>query len=231
MAISVDRVYQTVLALANKEQRGYITPQEFNLFANHAQNSIFEQYFYDLNQFYRIPSNNSVISDPRDITEEKVSVFKEMWGGELVDFPDVEDLHKVESVWAEDKDKRIALAEELSSLEEYYVRNSLKLTKPSVKRPVYILAGGDIFVYPVPYKAQVSYIRTPKNPNWTYAIVNNQALWNPGAEDKQDFELHPSEEKNLVTKILQLAGVAIKDYNMVQVAAQEELKSIQQEKS
>ena len=83
MAISVDRVYQTVLALANKEQRGYITPQEFNLFANHAQNSIFEQYFYDLNQFYRIPSNNSVISDPRDIIEEKVSVFKEMWGGEF----------------------------------------------------------------------------------------------------------------------------------------------------
>ena len=176
MAISVDRVYQTVLALANKEQRGYITPQEFNLFANHAQNSIFEQYFYDLNQFYRIPSNNSVISDPRDIIEEKVSVFKEMWGGEFIDFPDIKDLHKVESVWAEDKDKRTALAEELSSLEEYYVRNSSKLTEPSIKRPVYILAGGSISVYPVPYKAQVSYIRTPKNPNWTYAIVNNQAL-------------------------------------------------------
>ena len=27
--ISVDTVYQRVLALANKEQRGYITPQEF----------------------------------------------------------------------------------------------------------------------------------------------------------------------------------------------------------
>ena len=48
MAISVDRVYQKVLALANKEQRGYITPQEFNLFADHAQMEIFEQYFYDL---------------------------------------------------------------------------------------------------------------------------------------------------------------------------------------
>ena len=31
MPINVDTVYQTVLALANKEQRGYITPQEFNL--------------------------------------------------------------------------------------------------------------------------------------------------------------------------------------------------------
>ena len=33
MAISIDDVYQKVLAIANKEQRGYITPQEFNLFA------------------------------------------------------------------------------------------------------------------------------------------------------------------------------------------------------
>jgi hypothetical protein len=31
--INIDSVYQTVQALANKEQRGYITPQEFNLFA------------------------------------------------------------------------------------------------------------------------------------------------------------------------------------------------------
>ena len=50
MAVTIDTVYQRVLALANKEQRGYITPQEFNLLANQAQISIFEQYFYDKNQ-------------------------------------------------------------------------------------------------------------------------------------------------------------------------------------
>ena len=53
MAISIDTVYQKVLALANKEQRGYITPQEFNLIADQAQQDIFEQYFYDLDQFKR----------------------------------------------------------------------------------------------------------------------------------------------------------------------------------
>ena len=48
--VSIDTVYQRVLALANKEQRGYITPQEFNLFADQAQMEIFEQYFYDMEQ-------------------------------------------------------------------------------------------------------------------------------------------------------------------------------------
>ena len=46
MAVSVDTVYQRVLAILNKENRGYVTPQEYNLFANQAQLEIFEQYFF-----------------------------------------------------------------------------------------------------------------------------------------------------------------------------------------
>ena len=77
MAVSVDKVYQKVLAIANKEQRGYITPQEFNLFADHAQMDIFEQYFYDLEQRQKRGSGNE--SDYADIVtniEEKISIFE-----------------------------------------------------------------------------------------------------------------------------------------------------------
>ena len=52
--VNTNNVYQKVLAFANKEQRGYITPQEFNLFADQVQMEILEQYFYDVNQFKRI---------------------------------------------------------------------------------------------------------------------------------------------------------------------------------
>ena len=61
--INIDAVYQKVLAIANKEQRGMITPQEFNLFADQSQMTIFEQYFYDINQFKRMPGNNTNHSD------------------------------------------------------------------------------------------------------------------------------------------------------------------------
>ena len=74
--VKIDDVYQKVLAIANKEQRGYITPQEFNLFANQAQMEIFEQYFYDINQFGRVPGNNTEYSDMLDIIEEKIGKFK-----------------------------------------------------------------------------------------------------------------------------------------------------------
>ena len=38
--ININTVYQKVLAIINKENRGYLTPQEFNLFANQAQAEI-----------------------------------------------------------------------------------------------------------------------------------------------------------------------------------------------
>ena len=70
MAVSIDRVYQKVLALANKEQRGYITPQEYNLYANQAQMEIFEQYFYDLNQAHREVGNDTTYADVDDLVSK-----------------------------------------------------------------------------------------------------------------------------------------------------------------
>ena len=66
--ISIDTVYQRVLAFANKEQRGYITPQEFNLFADMAQMEIFEQYFYDLSQF-----KTNVLKQYMDVHQKELS--------------------------------------------------------------------------------------------------------------------------------------------------------------
>ena len=76
MAVSVDTVYQRVLAILNKEQRGYVTPQEFNLFANQAQSDIFEQYFYDINQFGRMHGNDTEYSDMLNLLNEKINIFE-----------------------------------------------------------------------------------------------------------------------------------------------------------
>ena len=88
-SINIDTVYQRVLALANKEQRGYITPQEFNLHANQAQLDIFEQYFYDLAAMVNLkarseeagkPGTNNPLEpdfgDTVNIIREKISLYK-----------------------------------------------------------------------------------------------------------------------------------------------------------
>ena len=76
MAVNINTVYKAVLAIANKEQRGYITPQEFNILANQAQMDLFEQYFYDISQFQRRKGNSTEHSDMLHILEEKLASFR-----------------------------------------------------------------------------------------------------------------------------------------------------------
>lgn len=73
--VNVDRVYQTVLTIVNKEGGSYITPQEFNLLANQAQIEVFESYFYDLDQLLQIPRNDDDYADTVRNMQEKIRVF------------------------------------------------------------------------------------------------------------------------------------------------------------
>ena len=76
MAVNINEVYKRVLAIANKEQRGHITPLEFNNLATQVQLEIFEQYFYDINLQSRKPGNSTEFSDHLKILEEKIAPFR-----------------------------------------------------------------------------------------------------------------------------------------------------------
>ena len=56
--VNINTVYTTVLYILNKEQRGYVTPAEFNSLAVQVQEEIFNSYFPDGNQLNRYNQNN-----------------------------------------------------------------------------------------------------------------------------------------------------------------------------
>ena len=138
--VNIDTVYQRVLAIANKEQRGYITPQEFNLLANQAQMEIFEQYFYDQEQFGRKPGNDTTYSDMIDLLAEKVDIFEKfrqdiasLNSSGVGTFPTHyrmgELYYKCNNKWLE--------IEKISQNEIHHIENS-PLTAPSATRPCYV---------------------------------------------------------------------------------------------
>tara|TARA_R110002167_G_scaffold78188_1_gene216527 strand:+ start:892 stop:1572 length:681 start_codon:yes stop_codon:yes gene_type:complete len=225
MAVNIDTVYQKVLAIANKEQRGYITPQEFNLFADHAQLDIFEQYFYDINQFGRLKGNSTEYSDMITILEEKIAIFKniKLLYYQSPYYQKPQELHKVGSI-----ETGYGEIEQINHSEWLNIKNS-PLAKPTLKRAVYIDTPRGFRVYPTfTNNVHCHYIRKPKNIYWGYTVVGDHALYD--ATQSIDFELHPSEENNLVIKILALAGISIKDPSMYQIASTEDQKNVQQEK-
>ena len=228
--VNIDTVYQRVLALANKEQRGYITPQEFNLFANQAQMDIFEQYFYDLSQFLRIPGNSTEHADTVSILQEKINVFESSVSYSYSNFTETPgDLYRI-STLSHDLNGKNIMVEKVSQKQ----LNSLSagsLTAPSERYPVYTLKNKIIKIYPdISGHITINYIRKPLSAKWSYVVVGEKPLVNTSAYDYQHFELHPSEETKLVVKILSLAGVTLKDNNLYQIASAEDNKNIQQEK-
>ena len=234
MAISVDTVYQRVQSILNKESRGYLTPQEFNLFANQAQLEIFEQYFFDLNQFERLPKKDTEYSNLVKTINERISKFKTSATLTFTTpyFSMPSNMHKLGTV----------IYNSTTPVEEIDQKNLLEytlspLTSPSTTNPVYIQniqttsSVWSIVVYPSSIQSLITatYIRKPVDASWTSQTVVGNALYDSG--NSTDFELHDSEEANLVIKILLYAGLSIMDPNITQTADNKETKKIQQEKS
>ena len=245
MAVNVDTIYQRVLAIANKEQRGYITPQEFNLFANQAQMTIFEQYFYDINQFNRTIGNTTPYSDMLEILDEKLSElacsFYSLTDGVYQSYalgtkgtaqPLPADLYRLGTVWYY-WDNDYIEAEYMPQNEFRYYANST-LARPANDQPVYTRDKDGIKVWGQntttarviqrTTNVLIDYVKIPgyttEAVNWAYTTINGAALYNSTN----------SEEVELVNKILQLAGVAIKDPVIAQAGAQQDAMKVQQEK-
>ena len=218
--ISVNEVYQKVLALANKEQRGYITPQEFNLFADQAQLEIFENYFYDLNIARLKPKNNTDTSDEIEMLNEKISIHRNVSGSiskASDEYALPADLYSLTSVYFTNNGLPVNIPEvdrvELDSI----LHNSL--SKPILTRPIFTrVDSGGVEILPSTFASDVNmrFIERPASPDWGYVVVNNKALYN--VNTSTDFDLHPSEENDLVFRILELAGVSMKDQNLTELA-------------
>ena len=249
MAVSVDTVYQRVLAILNKEQRGYVTPQEFNLFANQAQLDIFEQYFYDINQFGRVPGNDTEFSDMLNILNEKINLFETnaaMTYNASFYWQTPANLYRLGTiVYANTVTSKslyptpntvvntTTLVEaERINYNEYLMINQSEYLKPTNSRPVFVASTDGYKVYGAAGElitgVTCNYIKNPTEAAWGYQMVYGEALYD--ATTSVDFELHDSEETELVVKILAFAGLVVQDVQMYQIANGMEMQTVQQEK-
>ncbi|QDP56066.1 MAG: putative structural protein [Prokaryotic dsDNA virus sp.] len=107
--------------------------------------------------------------------------------------------------------------------------NMSNLTKPTELFPAYSNSSTVIQVYPQDIQVGVNegqtslgrvlcqYIRYPKDPKWTYAsLVGGTPAFNPSSSLYQDFELPLDDEPSLVNKILQYAGMSIRENEIAQ---------------
>tara|TARA_R110002020_G_scaffold155009_1_gene335784 strand:+ start:164 stop:1186 length:1023 start_codon:yes stop_codon:yes gene_type:complete len=180
--VNVNTVYKTVLYILNKEQRGYITPDEFNTLGTQVQREIFEAYFEELNQQLRVPQNDSEYANRVANLEEKIDVFNTSNLCTYVNpyFTLPNDVHRIGSIKLDGNSVIPSIGIQKVNRAEYTLLNNSPLTKPTTSYPIYIgettgapsAAPSKIVVHPSSITSNVrcNYIKAPVDPRWGYSV-------------------------------------------------------------
>jgi hypothetical protein len=234
----INTVRNTVMAVLNKDNNGYVTPQEFNLFAKQAQLEVFEEYFYSYNNWVN-KKNGMFRNHMRQSNSGYADIPKQL--AEVIDTFSLEStaLANVVNVFTLPTDWYDLITVNYNNIEVERVSQnkilnliSSSLTTPTTAYPAYTLngatssvIGNSITVYPATITTGVTttYVRYPLDPKWTYSTtLGGSPIFDQSAGDYQDFELPESDQVTLVLKILQYAGINIREAEVTQFAGTEE---------
>jgi len=124
-------------------------------------------------------------------------------------------------------------AEKVTHSKITMLNNSI-YTAPTLEYPAYTSEEASMQVFPstnlTAGRVVAQYFRYPKDPNWTYVtLTGGEPVFNQTASDFQDFEVPLDDENNLTMKILQYAGITIREPEVFGFATGEETKEQQQE--
>lgn len=175
MAINVNKVYKSVLSILNKEQRGYLTPYEFNNLARQAQLQLLDGLFYQYNQFLNIENINRTNEGYADLAEKIQEQIDEHYksssltpAASKVTLPS--DVYRVLDVTMRDYAMKV---EKIDKARLPFLKSS-PLTKPSSTFPVYYQDAADITIEPTTTEnVSINYIAKPSDPRFGYTIDTN----------------------------------------------------------
>lgn len=229
----IDSVRNTVLSILNKNNFGYLSPSDFNLYAKQSQLEIFDEYFNDYN--YQINKENirqsgTGYADIARSLEEVIDSFSVVDTTTFVtnSFTLPADYYLINKILPAGANYE---AEQVSNAKINLLLAS-SLTAPTSAFPAFIQNGTTATVYPSTITSgTIQYIRYPLDPKWTYVALNlGEPVFDEGNALFQDFELPSDDEPRLVNKILQYAGVSIREADVVSYALGQEQMVDQQSK-
>ena len=246
--VSVLQVYNTLKDLANKDQKGFITPAVFNNFTNVAQINIYNELFQELVKARQIQRQNF---DPgrdksvRKQVKEDLSYFVvsdlEISGEDTIFFkPD--NLSKIISISTSDSEragvdyedgeytrKQVELVYDVEEIDRILTSN---LSTPTESFPVALITQ-DIEIFPTSITdIRLTYYRLPgsikesdgsfvdSSPAYTEVSIGGVSVFSP--LDSLNFMLPSHYLTELVMEMAKLIGVRLRDPNIVGFASQEE---------
>lgn len=215
--MTIDEVYQFVQFIANKDQRGFIKPSEFNLAAERAQLDFIEDRFQG-------KSTHKNLDDLRTVIERVNLSYAAGTNGAWVYPTDM--LHYVSMTHGGNK-------VDLVSQEKLEDRVNSQLVAPTASYPLAVMIDEGFEIYDSATEATagtvaLTYIKIPAAPVWTYVLVNGMYVFDGSSSSLQQLTLPESTHLDVSNRILGYLGVSLREADLAKYS---ELKTTEVKES
>ena len=237
--MTIDEIYRLVQTFANKEQRGFITPSEFNLLARQAELELY-------NKRLSIVMEKSQPKKAAGYYHESLSPG--LAEQDILHFLSSAELDMSNSTLSWEGASANKTMDYLVSVttradEEHHVSSNIpvdivtdeninqilrsSLVKPSMEYPVALLSGSSsakkIIIFPEEIKkVTVNYYYNANTPKWGYVTIAGKPVYD--AQGSSQLLISPRCHGELVIKILEYLGVSIREVEVSQYATNKEIK-------
>jgi hypothetical protein len=227
----IDSAYNLIQSLLNKDQRGKVRPKDFNWFSFQALYKLYADLF---SQFRVIISKQNRFFTGQGLAKEAHYTIQQLeYYMQTSNKLDVVDTRVILSQAIPDENHIAEITTEKGVLLEIVEAGYFNLIQThrynTSCSPCYRLESDKIYVSKGIDKIIIHYLRKPKKPNWAYIEIGGQPVFNPGSPDFSDFDIHTSLLSMLIVEIASLAGISIREPEVVQVMNQDKNMEIQKD--
>ena len=239
--MTIDEVYRLVQTFANKEQRGFIAPSEFNLLAKQAELELYNKRLSIVKEKSPTKRSQGIYGESLspELARQDIATF--LQGSQLTvsnktashlggSFSLTSDY--IESMFVNsDEEHSISTNVPVDIVEPKDVNQILRssLVKPSMEYPIALLGaeGGTSKVFAVFPESIINitvyHYSNTNTPKWNYVTIGGKPIYNHSGSN--GFKLSARCHGEVVVKILEYLGVSIREPEVVQYAQANEIKA------
>lgn len=211
--ISINKVYTAVQSILNKDNRGMLTPDDFNNIARVSFYNVLDEIKVEADETINKLHKGKADDGTLEYMRETLDIFYvedtlSPTSGKYDKPADFDYMNEEGGLYIEDVEITRA------SVKESKLLANIEHMSPSDVAPVYIEVGeqyevisetigdGDIDIF---------YYKLPTDPVWTYTVIAGQIVYDGGNGSKQDVQLSMGYYNRYVLDILFYSGMNIRD--------------------
>jgi len=227
----IDRIFDTVKSLLNTDGIGNFKPEDFDNVLHKKVLEKFEENFFEVNQMVN-RQNRGLINGGLENIPEKIRerIQHYLMPEAALTYSDPyfllpSDLHYFDTVMYDGH-----VIELLKSNREFKI---VEKANPTEEYAIGLKQGSTLSIRPstIADSVTITYLRTPIRAKWTHQIVDGVEVFDNSANDFQDVDIHPSDEVDLIVRVISGFGLNLKEKEVIAYTQREESENFNHEKT